>query len=123
MHLDLDEPVALAGLTPPALDVEREAPRPVAALARLFDLREELANRREQSRVRCGIGARRAPDRTLVDADHLVEMLEPFDLRVGRRLLRAVVEVPSDGVVDRVVDEGRFARSRNAGHAHEQTDR
>ena len=52
VHLDLDQAVALARLAAPALDVEREAPRPVAALARLLDLREELADRREQARCR-----------------------------------------------------------------------
>ena len=54
VHLDLDEAVALARLAAPALDVEREAPRAVAALARLLHLREQLADRREQP----GVGRR-----------------------------------------------------------------
>ena len=39
VHLDLDLPVALARLAAPALHVEREPPRPVAAHARLGRLR------------------------------------------------------------------------------------
>jgi hypothetical protein len=39
VHLDLDHAVALAGLAAAALDVEAEAPRAVAALARLGQAR------------------------------------------------------------------------------------
>src|SRR5262249_4187009 len=51
MHLDLDEPVALAGLAAATLHVERKAARSVAALACGLHLCEELANRREESCV------------------------------------------------------------------------
>ena len=57
VHLDLDEAVALARLAAAALDVEREAARAVAALARLLHLREELADRREEPGVRRGIAS------------------------------------------------------------------
>ena len=123
VHLDLDQAVALARLAAPALHVEREASRAVAALARFLHLREQLADRREEPGVGRRIAARRAPDRALVDADHLVEVLEPFDLVVRRRLLGAVVQMPRDRVVERVVDERRLARARHAGHADEQADR
>jgi hypothetical protein len=48
VHLDLDEPVALARLAAAALHVEREAPRAVAADLRLGHLGEQLAHGREQ---------------------------------------------------------------------------
>ena len=76
VHLDLHETVALARLAPSALHVEREAPRSVAANLRLGQLGEELADRREQAGVRRRIRARRAADRTLVDVDDLVDVLE-----------------------------------------------
>ncbi len=44
VHLDLDEPVALAGLAPPALEVEREPARLVAPDLRLLRLGKDLAD-------------------------------------------------------------------------------
>ena len=44
VHLDADDAVARARLAAPALDVEREAARLVAAHARLGQLREQLAD-------------------------------------------------------------------------------
>ena len=88
VHLHLGHAVALAGFAAPALDVEREAPGVVAARARLGHAGEQLADRREQPRVGRRIGARRAADRALVDAHHLVEMLQARDRIVRRRLGR-----------------------------------
>src|SRR5678815_541357 len=76
VHLDLGHAVALARLAAPALDVEREAPRVVAAGARLGNAGEELPDGREKARVRRRVRARRAADRALVDAHDLVEELE-----------------------------------------------
>src|SRR4030095_1568186 len=109
MHFHLDEPVALARFAASALHVEGEAAGSVAALACFLHLREQLANRREQSGVRRRIGTRRAADRTLVDADDLVEVFESLDFAVGRGLLGAVVQVPRHGVIERVADQGGIA--------------
>src|SRR5690606_23233069 len=79
VHLDLDHAVALACLAAPALDVEREAPRAVAALARDRGFGEKFADRGEEAGVGGGVRAWRAPDRALVDADDLVEVLQPLD--------------------------------------------
>src|SRR5580765_6882108 len=68
VHLHLDQAIALARLAATALDVEREAPGPVPALARLLHLREDFADRREQSGIGSRVRARRAADRALVDA-------------------------------------------------------
>src|SRR5207302_8848646 len=78
VHLDLDDAVALAGLTAPALDVEREAPGQIAARLRLREPGEPIADRREAAGI-CGrVGARRAAYRRLVDIDDLVEKLDPL---------------------------------------------
>ncbi len=58
VHLDLDHAVALAGLAAAALDVEAEAPRLVAARARLGGAGEQFADRREQPGVGGRVGAR-----------------------------------------------------------------
>ena len=106
-----------------ALHVERKAASLVAALARRRRFGEELADRREESRVGRRIAARRAADRALVDADHLVDMLESFEHRVRRRLGRRTVQVARDRGVQRVVDQCRLARARDAGDAGQQADR
>jgi hypothetical protein len=77
VHLDLDLPVAAADLAAAALDVEREAARLVAARPRLLRLGEQVADLVEQPDVGRRVRARRAADRRLVDADDLVELLEP----------------------------------------------
>ena len=114
VHLDLDLPVAAADLAAPALDVEGEAPRLVAARARLLGLREQVADHVEQPRVGGGVRARRAPDRRLVDGDDLVELLEPLDRAVRARALTGAVQTVGDGLVENFVDERRLARARHA---------
>src|SRR3954453_3814679 len=59
VHLDLDLGVAAAPLAAAALDVEREAPRLVAARPRLLRLGEQLAYLVEQPDVGRRVGARR----------------------------------------------------------------
>src|SRR5262249_19149945 len=75
MHLDRDHPVAGAGFAAPALHVERESTRAVATRAGLWKLREQLANRSEEARVRRRVGARATADRRLADLDDLVDEL------------------------------------------------
>jgi hypothetical protein len=87
VHLDALEPVALARLAAAALHVEAEAPRLVAALARFRQHGVEIADGREQAGVGGGIGARRAADGRLVDADHLVDIRDALDGIVRARLL------------------------------------
>src|SRR5467141_275125 len=123
MHFDLDDAVALAGLAAPAFHVEGETPRTVTALARHGHARKKLADRREQRRVGRRVGARGAADRALVDAHRLVEELLPLDRIVRGGLVYRAVELARDGVIERVVDEGRFTRAGDAAHAHEQAYR
>ena len=123
MHLDLGDAVALAGLATAALDVEGEAPGVIPALACLGHAREQLPDGREQSRIGCRVGARRAADRALVDADRLVEVLQAGDRIVRRRLGGAAVEAARHRRIDRVVDERGLSRARYAGHAHQQPER
>ncbi len=123
MHLHLDHAVALARLAAPALHVEGEAPRAVAARARFGHAREQVADRREESRVGGRVGARRAADRALVDVDHLVEEVEPLDGVVVGGLGGGAVQMMRDGVIERVVDERRFPRAGESGDADEQPHR
>src|SRR5690348_6776596 len=92
MHLDADDAVALARLAAAAFHVERKTPRPVAAHPPFRQLREKLADVREEPRVRRRIRTRRAANGALVDVNHLVEMLDAFEALVGARALAAAVE-------------------------------
>ena len=76
VHLDLDQAVALAGLTAAALDVEAETSGTVAARTRFRELGKQVAQGREQAGVGRRIGSWRAPDRRLVDVDDLVEQVQ-----------------------------------------------
>src|SRR5262249_47851990 len=121
MHLYLQHAVARARLAAPALDVEGETSGAIATGARVGNAGEELADRREETRISGWIGARRASDRTLIDVDRLVEEIHAVDSFVRRRLGGTAVERARGCVVDRVVDERGFPRSRDAGHANQQT--
>ena len=79
VHLDLELPVAGAGLAASAADVEAEAPVRVAARLGVGRGGEQVADVVEQVGVGRGVGARRAPDGGLVDADDLVEILLALD--------------------------------------------
>ena len=95
VHLDLDDAVALARFAAAALDVEREAPRRVAAHLRFGRQREQLANQVERAGVGRRVRARRAADRRLVDHDHLVELTRALDRAVrsaGRLAVQVLVE-------------------------------
>src|SRR5690606_36277564 len=109
-------------LAAPALDVEAEPARRVAAGARFLGRGEELADRREEARVRRRIRARRAADRALADVDHAVDVLEPLDRGDGRRILAALVDALGGALVQRVVDERALAGPRDPRHARHEPD-
>src|SRR5438270_40153 len=107
MHLDLGDAVALAGLATAALDVEGEAPGVIPALACLGHAREQLPDGREQSRIGCRVGARRAADRALVHADRLVEVLQAGGAVVGAARSRREVREADGTALSRAACAGR----------------
>ena len=123
MHLDFDDAVALAGLAAPPLDVEREAPRLIAARLGFRQLGEPVADRREGAGIGGRVRARRAPDGRLVDVDHLVEEFHALDLVVGRGMLAALVQLARGGLVQRLDHQRGFAAARNAGDAGQRAQR
>ena len=123
VHLDLDRPVALAGLAAPAAHVEREAARLVAAHLRLGRERVELADVVEELRVRRRVRPRRAPDRRLVDVDHLVEDVDPLAAGVLAGLHAHAVQPVRERLEDDLVHERRLAGARDARDGDELADR
>src|SRR5690554_1966867 len=85
MHFDLDQAPPLTRFAAPALDVERETSRAVAARTGFGHAGEQLADWRKQAGIGGRIGTRGATDRRLVDIDDLVEMLQSLNLFVGGR--------------------------------------
>src|SRR3546814_10100123 len=64
-----------------------------------------------------------AADRRLVDVDHLVAMLKPGQRVVRPRDEPRAVQRPRRAGVERVDDEARLARARQAGDAGEGAER
>ena len=74
MHLDLGDAIPLARLTSASANVEAESARLVTTRPRFLSACEQLANRREDPRVRCWIRTRGAANRALVDIDAFIEL-------------------------------------------------
>ena len=116
VHLDAALAVALAGFAAASGDVEGEAAGLVAALARLGQHGEEVADGGEDAGVGRRIGARRAADGRLVDADGLVDLVEALDACVFARLFARAVEFAGQRAVEDVVDQRALAGAGDAGH-------
>ncbi|MNV17227.1 hypothetical protein D3C71_1080100 [compost metagenome] len=110
VHFHLDDAVPLTGLAAPPLDVEGEATRQVAARPRLLGAGQQLADRGEQAGVGRRVGSRGTADGALIDVHHLVQVLQPFHLAIGRRGgLGRLVQLPVGDAEQSVVDQGRLA--------------
>src|SRR6476620_5169471 len=82
VHLDLDGAVAGARLAAAALDVEREPARLIPTHLGLGGGGEQRADLVEHTGIRGGVRSWRATDRRLVDADQLVDLVQPRDAGV-----------------------------------------
>src|SRR6185436_1401343 len=122
LHLDLEDPVALAVLTAAALHVEAEAAGGVAADASLGNGREQLPNRRKQPRVRRRVRAGRSPNGALVDLDDLVDVLEPLEAIVRSDGLPRAIELARERRVEDLRDQRALAAAGDARHGHERPE-
>ena len=123
VHLDLDDAVALAGLAAPALDVEAEAARGIAARLGFRQFGEPVADGGEGAGIGGRVGARRAADRALVDVDHLVEEFQALDAVMRRGMLARLGQLARRRLVQGLDGEGGFAAARNAGDAGQRAQR
>jgi len=113
VHLDLDQAVPLAGLTPPPPQVEGEAPRLVAPDSGLLGLGKGLADGIEDLGVGGGIGAGGAADGTLVYDNDLVHLQVEGHAVELSRLMAGLIDLLHQCPVEGVVDQGGLARSRD----------
>ncbi len=123
LHLDVLETVAAAGRAAPVAGVEAEGAGRVPALFRERLFRVNVADRVPGADVARGIRARRAPDRRLVDHDHVPDQRVAAQLaerprRFGRLALRL-----SQRGVEHVLHQRGFPRPRDAGDAHQPLER
>ena len=123
VHLDLDDAVAVAGLAPSPLHIEAEPSRLVASHPCIRQHGKEVPDVVEDSRIGGRIGSRRSPDRALINADDLVDMVDPVNgLHVSDFPL-GVVELLSQGRKEDFIDQAALAGSRNACHTGEGAER
>ena len=123
LHLHQVSAIACAGFAAPAFYVKGKAARLIAAQASLGQLGKKLADGRECVGVRGRVGAGRAADGLLVNADDFVEVLHALDGRVCARLVQGAVEDAVELFEDDVVDQRAFARAGDASDAGEQAER
>ena len=120
VHFYLDDAIALACLAATALDIKGEAPRRKAAHFRIGGGSIQLPNIGKDTGIGRRIGARRAPDRRLVNVDHLVQMFDAFDGAVLAGTGTRVVQIRRQSLVQNLVDQRGFTGTRHTGDAIER---
>ena len=123
LHLDFLEALALARLAAPALDVERERARGIAAHARPVGLRQQLAQRVERLGVGQQVGARGGADGRLVHEDQVGQPLAAGNRPAGARNADRLAALLLEPAVDHLFDQRGLARAGHAGQAHQAAER
>ena len=123
VHLNLQQAVAGAGLTAAAADIEREAPRAIAAQLRVLCGGKERADIVKQAGIRRRVGARRAADGALVDVDDLIQILHAVDPVAFPGTHLGVVKLADECFIQHLVDERRFSAAGHAGHTRHDAQR
>src|ERR1035437_2075003 len=119
MHFNLDDPIPLARLAPPAFDIKTEPTRTVPAYLRIRQLGEQCADVVERAWVRCGIRPWRATDGRLINDNHLVEFFQSQDCLMHARPVLRPIEFPEKRLAQDVVHQRALARPAHPGYACE----
>ena len=109
MHLDLQDTVALTGLAAAALDVEAEPARAIAPHLGVLRLGKDRADIVEDARVGCRVRAGRAADGLLIDANDLIDKLQPLYPIALSGPAAGSVQLTGQRLVQNLVDEAGFA--------------
>ena len=115
VHLDAKLAVALALFATAAGHVETEPPRLVAAKFRLGQLGEERADQVQGPRERGRIGTGRLTQGLLIDADHLVDLLDAEDGIVGAGKGLGTVQRAGERGVEHVFHQRTLAAAAGTG--------
>ena len=105
MHLNLDNPITRAGLTATALDVKAETAFLVAANLGFISLGKQIANIVKNSSIGSRIRAWCPANRTLVDINQAVHMLNAADFLELTWFGRIAVEFLGNGFFENRIDQ------------------
>ncbi len=123
LHLDTILALSLTRLAAAAFDIEAETTRRITAYFALGHIAEQVANLVEQVGIGRRVAARRAADRTLIDLDHFVQMLQSVNrLVLAGEGLRAI-EVLAQSLAEDLDQERTLAAAADAGNADELAQR
>src|SRR5438552_1110377 len=123
VHFDFDQPAALAVFAATTFDIEAETPRVITTHACGWKLREQFANRCEGTAVCDWIRSRRAPNRTLINDNGLVDLIDPTQNTKRPRLFLRIVEMTEQRSAQNIVYQSRFAAAGHTGHTNETPER
>src|ERR1700687_4540847 len=109
MHVDFDQPIALAPFTTSSLDIETEPTGPITATFRRWSLGKQVADLIKHASVTGRIAGRRAPNRRLIDHNRFVQLVDAFDHSMRARFLFGAVPVSEQSATQDVVDQCAFS--------------
>src|SRR6266567_72375 len=105
VHFDFDQPATLAVFAATAFDIEAETPRVIPTDARGRKLREQFPNWCERSAVSDWIGSRRAPNRTLINHNRFVDLVDPAQTTKRPRFFLRIVEMTEQCSAQNIVHQ------------------
>ena len=119
LHFDLFKSVAIAGLTPSAVDIEGKITRSEAFGAGRIGIGQQPADGVKGLGVSQCIGSRGPADGTLVDQNHIIDVSDPADFLVPAGSVPGITQGAFGRFVKDLFCQGGFAGS---GYAR-QTDK
>ena len=123
VHFNRQNAAAFAGFAASALDIEAEPPGAVAAHFGILCVGKQRADVAKHACVGGRVGARRAANRRLVDADDLIDPLHALDLLTLAGAAARTVQGGSQRFVQNFVDKRRLAGAGHAGNADQLAER
>ena len=123
VHFNRQDAAAFAGFAASALDIEAEPPGAVAAHFGILCVGKQRADVAKHACVGGRVGARRAANRRLVDADDLIDPLHALDLLTLAGAAACTVQGGSQRFVQNFVDKRRLAGAGHAGNADQLAER
>ena len=123
IHFDATLAFSLAGLAASAAHVKRKAPCLVSPFPRLRQHGVEIADLRKDSGVSRRVRSWSPPDRSLIDANHLVDRLDSRHTLVGPGLFAGAIKTLGQGAIENVIDQRGFSRTAYSSHHRHHAER
>ena len=117
MHFNGQDAAALAGFTAAALNIKAETPGSVAAHFGVLGVGEQAADIPEHAGVGGRVGARRAANGRLVNANDLIDPLHALNFLALAGTAAGTVQGCRQRLVQNFIDKRRFSGAGHAGDA------